>query len=342
MKKFVRALLFICLFCLLFIFLSILLAASGGSSEDGMESRITRAYRGEDPDSLDVIFAGNSDMYRGISPVDLYHDTGITSAVAGRPGNTLAEISKDMDDILRYQKPRVLVLETDCMFSDRNPGHKSGSRKEKPSLFGRFKSAVDNADSAITTAINYYFPLIKYHDRWKSLSLSSLFSSDHGFYSFRNKGMAYSAKVSPYNGGTSYMEQGSGKKRSLDGKDEACFDEILQKCIDNDIRLVLMTVPSANTWNRGKSEAVKALAVRHGLCYYDYNVDFPDGFDWTLHTTDGGNHLNYAGAVKVTSDFAVKLTHELGMKKSSLTSQQAERWQKDYEAFHEGISPASP
>ena len=338
-RKLTRAVIFVCLFCLLFILLSGVLASSGSSSEDGMESRITRAYRGEDRDSLDVIFAGNSDLYRGISPVDLYHDTGITSAVAGRPGNTLAEISADIDDILKYQSPRMLVLETDCMFSDRNPGHKSG-HSEKPSLFRKIKSAVDNADSAITTAINYYFPLMKYHDRWKELRPSSFFTRSRDFYSFRNKGMAYSGKVLPYNGGSSYMDADTGS-RALSAENEAAFNDILKKCTDNSMELVLMTVPSANTWNKAKSEAVKELAVSHGLCYYDYNADFPEGFDWTLHTTDGGNHLNYAGAVKVTADFALRLTHELRLPKSLLTPAQSEQWQRDYETFHDAIDSSS-
>ena len=101
------------LFVLIFIFLSKVFTVSGNSSEDGMESRISNAYRGEDRNSLDVIFIGNSDMYRGISPVAMYHVTGITSAVSGRPNNSLQEISNDIDDILKYQKPKLLVLETD-------------------------------------------------------------------------------------------------------------------------------------------------------------------------------------------------------------------------------------
>ncbi len=91
-----------------------------------MEGRISKAYRGEPRNSIDMVFIGNSDIYRAISPVDLFHETGITSAIAGKPNKQLEEVSGDIRDILRYQKPKTIVLETDCMFSGANPGFKKG------------------------------------------------------------------------------------------------------------------------------------------------------------------------------------------------------------------------
>ncbi len=337
LKKITRAVIFISLVVMTFIFLSKSFAVSGDSSEDGMESRISNAYRGEAENTLDVIFVGNSDVYRGVSPVDLYHDTGITSAVAGRPNNTLKEISSDIDDILKYQKPKVIALETDCMFSGTN-SHFKKHTAETTTIFTKIKKAAGDADSAIISAINYYFPLVKYHDRWKKLTLSSFIDRNRGFYKFKNKGMAYSEKVSPYTAGNSYMDPSEGKSATLNDENRRFFDEIAEKCRDNDIRLVLLTVPSANTWNDAKSQAVAQLAAQRGLIYYDYNKTFPPGFDWTLHTTDGGNHLNYAGAVTVTRDFGLKLRSDLKLPESSLTDQQKEEWQQDYRDFHSDVS----
>ena len=95
-KDISRSLIFMMAFALIFVFLARGFAVSSSSSEDGMESRITTAYRGEARNSLDVIFTGNSDIYRGVSPVDLYDRTGITSAVSGRPNNSLKMIVKDI------------------------------------------------------------------------------------------------------------------------------------------------------------------------------------------------------------------------------------------------------
>lgn len=83
-RKLMRAICFCLLFVILFVFLSGAFIPRTGTTEDGMESRISKAYRGEPRDSIDTVFIGNSDIYRAISPVDLFHQTGITSAIAGR------------------------------------------------------------------------------------------------------------------------------------------------------------------------------------------------------------------------------------------------------------------
>ncbi len=100
---------------------------------------------------------------------------------------------------------------------------------------------------------------------------------------------------------------------------------------------MLLTVPSANTWNKGKSDTVKQLAKKYDLTYYDYNRQLPAGFDWATDSKDGGNHLNYAGASAVTKDLAKKLTDDLTMNPTSLTKEQKQQWKKDYEHFHKSI-----
>lgn len=351
-RNLTRALVFVMLFALIFMFLSKVFAASGSSSEDGMESRISMAYKGETKDSLDVIFVGNSDIYRAVSPVDLYKNTGITSAVAGKPNLQIEKLPKNIRDILKYQKPKVLVLDTDCMFSSWNPGFKSGSSAESVSSAqapgasqkGKFTKALDGlneatetADSAILSAVNFYFPLIKYHDSWKKLTLQAFLRHPSSFYKFSNKGMAYSDKVTPISNDYDYMNDPDAKPAKLSADKKSAFDEICRICRDNDIRLVLVTVPSANTWNMRKSREVQELADKYGLTYYDYNINYPEGFDWAVHSQDGGNHLNYGGALTVTEDFGEKLKNDLKLDASQLTKEQREQWEQDYRQFHEQV-----
>ena len=376
-RKLIRAVCFCLLFSLLFVFLSGAFIPRTGTAEDGMESRISKAYRGEPRNSVDAVFIGNSDIYRAISPVDLYHATGITSAIARKPNKQLEEVPADIRDILRYQKPKTIVLETDCMFSGTNPGFKKGispleaeaakvdaattnssdkktgsqataakhpakkSTSEKTAaqqnIFGKCKALLEEGDSALLAALNYKFPLVKYHDNWKSLKLSS-FLQPSGKYRFANKGMAYASTVKPYAFGSQYMQLSGGKNAMLSEEKLNQFQKIYELCKKNDVRLVLMTVPSANTWNKGKSDTVKQLADKYDLTYYDYNKRLPQGFDWTTGSKDGGNHLNYAGAAAVTKDLAGKLTDDLSMNPSKLTKGQKHQWKKDYDYFHNTIA----
>ena len=369
-RKLMRAICFCLLFVILFIFLSGAFIPRTGTTEDGMESRISKAYRGEPRDSIDTVFIGNSDIYRAISPVDLFHQTGITSAIAGRPNKQLSEVPGDIRDILRYQNPKTIVLETDCMFSGTNPGFKKGispleaeaakvdAAGQAPSkatnadvagqapskatdaahqnIFAKCKALLQEGDSAFLAALNYKFPLVKYHDNWKHLKLTT-FLQPRGKYHFSNKGMAYANTVKAYPFGNEYMQLSGGKHAMLSEEKLDQFQKIYDLCDRNGIRLVLLTVPSANTWNKGKSDTVKQLAKKYDLTYYDYNRQLPAGFDWATDSKDGGNHLNYAGASAVTKDLAKKLTDDLTMNPTSLTKEQKQQWKKDYEHFHKSI-----
>ena len=382
-RKLMRAICFCLLFVILFVFLSGAFIPRTGTTEDGMESRISKAYRGEPRDSIDTVFIGNSDIYRAISPVDLFHQTGITSAIAGRPNKQLSEVPGDIRDILRYQNPKTIVLETDCMFSGTNPGFKKGISPleaeaakvdvagqapskatdadvadQAPSkatdadvagqappkatdtahqnIFAKCKALLQEGDSAFLAALNYKFPLVKYHDNWKHLKLAT-FLQPHGKYHFSNKGMAYANTVKAYPFGNEYMQLSGGKHAMLSEEKLDQFQKIYDLCDRNGIRLVLLTVPSANTWNKGKSDTVKQLAKKYDLTYYDYNRQLPTGFDWATDSKDGGNHLNYAGASAVTKDLAKKLTDDLTMNPTSLTKEQKQQWKKDYEHFHKSI-----
>ena len=369
-RKLMRAICFCLLFVILFVFLSGAFIPRTGTTEDGMESRIYKAYRGEPRDSIDTVFIGNSDIYRAISPVDLFHQTGITSAIAGRPNKQLSEVPGDIRDILRYQNPKTIVLETDCMFSGTNPGFKKGISPleaeaakvdvagqapskatdadvagQAPSkatdaahqnIFAKCKALLQEGDSAFLAALNYKFPLVKYHDNWKHLKLTT-FLQPRGKYHFSNKGMAYANTVKAYPFGNEYMQLSGGKHAMLSEEKLDQFQKIYDLCDRNGIRLVLLTVPSANTWNKGKSDTVKQLAKKYDLTYYDYNRQLPAGFNWVTDSKDGGNHLNYAGASAVTKDLAKKLTDDLTMNPTSLTKEQKQQWRKDYEHFHKSI-----
>ena len=369
-RKLMRAICFCLLFVILFVFLSGAFIPRTGTTEDGMESRISKAYRGEPRDSIDTVFIGNSDIYRAISPVDLFHQTGITSAIAGRPNKQLSEVPGDIRDILRYQNPKTIVLETDCMFSGTNPGFKKGISPleaeaakvdvagqapskatdadvagQAPSkatdtahqnIFAKCKALLQEGDSAFLAALNYKFPLVKYHDNWKHLKLTT-FLQPRGKYHFSNKGMAYANTVKAYPFGNEYMQLSGGKHAMLSEEKLDQFQKIYDLCDRNGIRLVLLTVPSANTWNKGKSDTVKQLAKKYDLTYYDYNRQLPAGFNWVTDSKDGGNHLNYAGASAVTKDLAKKLTVDLSMSPTSLTKEQKQQWRKDYEHFHKSI-----
>lgn len=340
---------FMTILALSFVMLSFAFAGHGQSSEQGMEKRISYAYRGEDEDSVDVVFFGNSDMYRGFSPMDMYKDTGITSVVVGNPGVGLDKMYESMVDMFGYQTPKVVVLETDCFFSTGNYKAKKIASKlaSKDSnrtnvnpvvkKYTQVEQFFKNGDDAILTGLNYLFPLVKYHDNWKHMTFEKLFNGHKRYYSFLGKGMVYSSKSKPLPDSQMDYMTSNRSKVALTNTNAEIFEDIYNLCNENGAELVLLTVPSANTWSNNKSDLVSNMAEKYGLHYYDFNEKYPDAFNWKAHTKDAGNHLNYNGALVVTKEFGSILVNDLSIKPSTLTEEQQRRWANDYNKLKKRI-----
>lgn len=372
LKKALSLVLFVAVFIQSFIFLSKGLAENKDSAITGMEKRLSFAYRGEDENSLDVVLLGNSDLYRGFSSLDFFQEHGVTSAESGMPKSELKLMYNTVKDMFKTQQPKIVVLEVDGFYTEPLSLKTEISRRLKlnKGLDGeediefdpeedieeqikeaeeegtrstgvrrkikQLKKAVDEGDSAIISYINYYYPLIKYHGNWKTKTLADLVSGNKDYYRFSSRGMAASNYVlSRKDPNMNYMDKPYDPKVKLSDKSLDYFDKIVKLCKKNNAELVLLGIPSAATWTYQKSDEVQALADKYGIKFYDYNMHYPEGFDWRYHTKDSGNHLNYSGALVVTHEFGNALVKDFNLKPTQLTDEQVARWNADFAHFRE-------
>lgn len=64
-----------------------------------------------------------------------------------------------------------------------------------------------------------------------------------------------------------------------------------------------MMKTAQSVWSNARYEATKRLADSYRLKYLDFNKNYDiNGLDLSIHSRDGGGHLNTAGA-KVTTEF---------------------------------------
>ncbi len=122
-------------------------------------------------------------------------------------------------------------------------------------IFAKCKALLQEGDSAFLAALNYKFPLVKYHDNWKHLKLTT-FLQPRGKYHFSNKGMAYANTVKAYPFGNEYMQLSGGKHAMLSEEKLDQFQKIYDLCDKNGIRLVLLTRSFRKYLEQGQ--------VRHG------------------------------------------------------------------------------
>lgn len=291
------------------LFLSTFMAASwvfmpkdDSKREDAMVNYITMGYRGEVRNSLDVVFVGNSDMYHGFSPMELWRTKGIAAYTIGEPLQTPKMAYDRIKDMLRYQSPKLLVLEVDGTFSSSNT--KKADRiplpKKVKHTIKNFKENFKGIDDALGTAISFVFPLVKHHSRWNELTKND-FSNLKMAYHYVGKGFVIENRVKPYHGGMDYMAP-SDEVDVISQVNQKYMDLIVNLCKKKGMELLLIEIPSASSWNYPKHNAIAQFADKNQLQFLDFNLLTDKiGFDWLTDTKDRGNHLNSHGADKVTA-----------------------------------------
>ena len=66
--------------------------------------------------------------------------------------------------------------------------------------------------------------------------------------------------------------------------------------------LILFTVPTPVNWSPDKHDSIQRYAQEKSLPFWDLNDSTAQaGIDWSTDTYDGGDHMNFYGAKKVTA-----------------------------------------
>ena len=92
-------------------------------------------------------------------------------------------------------------------------------------------------------------------------------------------------------------------------KTKKYMDKIIDVCKKENIELILVEIPSADSWSYAKSKELSKYAEEKQLKFLDLNLVLDEiGLDWKTDTADGGDHLNVYGAEKVTKYMGKYLT----------------------------------
>ncbi len=85
-------------------------------AEFGQSDSEAHGVLGEPRDSIDVLVLGDSESFCSISPLQLWSEQGITSYVCGTSGQILPLTRSLLLSALSKQHPKVVILETNCLF----------------------------------------------------------------------------------------------------------------------------------------------------------------------------------------------------------------------------------
>lgn len=301
-KKIISIIVFILIVILLLFLISPIFVPKWISGEDNYITQIVRGFYAEKKNSLDVLFMGNSDMYRGMAPIELWDNYGIASYSYTSPGQRAWTGKYVLNDALKYQNPKIIVFNIDGIQST-NQSTESCYRKSFDNMklnYNKIKAIMDPVyKNSAANKLSYIFPIFRYHSRLTNLTNDD-FKYAYGYNVFDNKGQDTIVEIKAYNGEKSYMEN-KGEKYEIPQKTKKYIDDIIQICKNKKIELILVEVPSADSWSLAKSNAVAEYAKENDLTFIDFNLLLDEiEFDWTKDTPDGGDHLNIYGAKKVS------------------------------------------
>lgn len=262
----------------------------------------SNAFFYEEPrQSLDVLFLGSSHMLNAVSPMQLWEEWGIPSGNLGVNGQVLPVTYYTLQEALRYQKPRVVVLDIykvvqDSLIDSKGSLHAALDGMPLWSL-PKYRSAFDLLPKG--ERAEFLLDIIVYHDRWKEVTREDFLLADT-----REKGAQTLFTVEqPYQGWEVLPE---GKTAPPVQVEMDYLEKIIALCQKEDISLLLVavpyTTPEKDDLNRqAVVNGMAAYATEKGLPYLNLMHETGEmGFDFSSDMADM-YHVNWKGMEKVTA-----------------------------------------
>ncbi len=282
----------------------------------------------------EVLFVGDCEVYENISTVKLYQEYGISSYIRGSAQQLVWQSYYILEDTLRYETPKVVVFNV-LALKYAEPQHESYNRmtldglRWSPSKWHAIEESMTEKESML----DYVFPILRYHDRWKDLK-----PSDYEFWFHQN--------TNTFNG--YYMRVDSLPERNfpparplndpnLGRVPMSWLEKMYELCKENGIELVLMKAPTQYPyWYPQWDRQIMEFASSHGLDYFNYIHERDQiGLDMTVDTYDGGLHLNLSGAEKMASYIGAYLDSTYDLTDYRLDPEVSAKWDEVIAAYNE-------
>ena len=275
-KSTIKTAVFVLGLLVMLLILSHLFIPKNNLSEFGMDNVHANGILGEKADSIDVVFIGDSTVYSGIIPMQIYEEQGFTSYNCATSAQYLSYTESSLREVFKNQSPTLVVLDANAIY-----------RKIQ-------------FESDISFKIEDSMSVFKYHDRWKSLTSGDLFGEVKYTYTDDFKGYVYRSDCKgTYN--KDYMKP-TAEVKEIEKLNSRYVKSIKTLCEENGAKFLIISVPNQKCWSYAKHNGISELASSLDVKYLDMNLlNDHINIDWQTDTRDKGDHLNYSGAKKLSA-----------------------------------------
>ena len=262
---------------------------------------------------FDTILLGTSMVIANISNEELYSNYGFTTVSFGEPEQPLYLSYYMLEEALKYQQPKVVILDVQSMFYSLEKIKRNLNDKEYYYLHysldqmknGDTKFKALDAARELKPSINifdYFFPMYYSHANWEDINRENFSSSEEtvqngdmlltNIYQYKENELQDITKVSE-----NYEQRELIPQSNLN-----YFNKIVGLCKNKDIDLLLVrsSFSGESRWSWGQYNAINDLAEDNNLAYIDVNTEMKKvGLDVLLDMGDSV-HFNVAGMKKWT------------------------------------------
>lgn len=281
-KNLIRSLAFLLIFTLLVVGVSPIFAPKDNTEEAGMHDVPSNGFRAEPENTLDVLFIGDSECYSAFIPLKIWEDYGITSYICGGGNQILCRSYSYLQEVLKTQQPKVVLLETNMLYREFTVADFLGHKLER------------------------FAPVFQYHDRWKTLTAEDFFENAVYTNVIRDKGYALHLEQKPRY--VNFITEPTDEMEPVPEINAEYVRLFRDYCWKRGIKFQLVSAPNARNWSVYHHNGTSQLAQELGIPFLDLNM-IPEEVpvDLKTDTYDGGEHLNYFGAVKATTYLSKQL-----------------------------------
>lgn len=286
------------------------------------------SFYNETGEQMDVLFVGSSHSYRSFSPMALWNQTGIASYNLATPKQSIPCTYYLIKEGIRLQHPKVVVLETYGIRYIKDYDSKA-----------KLHEVVDNIPLNATKIemmkdfmsetmgfheqLEFAFPIIKYHSRWNALSPEDITPQKTWIRGFWMEG-----KIRVQKEPKEVTEE-----KKIYAKNIEYLDKIIELCEENNMELVLVQAPMANSDYYktvcSKMNTLKRYAEDKEIPYI--TLDNEIVLDYSIDFMDEG-HLNFIGAEKATEYMGNWLKEHYDLPDHRGETEYAE-WEEDYKEY---------
>lgn len=249
--------------------------------------------------SIEVMGYGSSHIWRGLDPMEMYDKYGIGSYNYGCNWQHINTTQLFLEDSLRTQKPKLVVIETfqvNDLLEDINMNGEIFYTRAIPNSDAKKKYLKQCFGDDKERYLSYYLPLCAFHDNWVNIEKGnfSANSDETNFYASMGYVCTHEVKPVPVLDPATYVQ------KKLSPKAIKILDEMVALCKEQGIEVLFYTSPWKGPYAYG--DAMEEYAKANG-CRYLNMFEYVDeiGINCMTDFMDEG-HLNDSGAKKA-SDF---------------------------------------